>query len=296
MSVVKIWLCFKPILQILAGMKMDQETKMIPQILSFFDLGQPAKISPIKQGISNHNYFVETADDIFVVKFLVGQTAVNIENDIAIQKQLLNQNISSPGYFRSESGAYIFENNGLQAVVSRKIDGIVPTKINLTLAFEFGQKLSIFHKAVTELPYPNPKSLMNPEVSGIPSVIFSHDLPKGIIHGDFHLGNALVSFDQDKVIAILDFKEAAENLFLVDLAVTIMAICTSTNDYTLDDGLIREAIHGYQSQRKLCKTEQELLPEGINYAAKTWIKWFEDNNYARYAQKHQARLNSFVGL
>ena len=110
------------------------------------------------------------------------------------------------------------------------------------------------------------------------------------------MGNTLVNSEQDKVIAILDFEEAAENLLLVDLAVTIMAICTATNDYALDDDLIRETIRGYESHRRLCKTEQDLLPEAVNYAAKTWIKWFEDNNYARYAQKHQARLSSFVSL
>jgi Ser/Thr protein kinase RdoA (MazF antagonist) len=275
---------------------MSQETKMIPQILSFFDLGQPVKISPIKQGISNHNYFVETAEDVFVVKFLVGQTAVNIENDIAIQKQLASLNMATPSYLYSTSGNYVYKKQGLQAVISRKIEGIVPTKINLKLAFEFGQKLSLFHRAVTKLPHPNANSLMNPKVSGVPSVIFSHDLPRGIIHGDFHLGNALVSSAQNRVIAILDFEEAAENLFLVDLAVTIMAICTSTNDDVLDYGLMKETIRGYQSHRKLCKLEQGLLPEGINYAAKTWIKWFEDNNYVAYAQKHRVRLNSFVGL
>lgn len=268
---------------------------MIPQIMSFFNLGEPVRISPIKQGISNQNYFVETAKDVFVIKFLVGQTAVNIENDIAIQKQLLSLNVTTPTYLLSASGTYIYKNEGLQAVVSRKIAGIVPSKMNLELAFEFGQKLSIFHTAVTELPYPNDKSLINPEVSGVSSVIFAHDLPKGIIHGDFHLGNALVSSNQNKVIAILDFEEAAENLFLVDLAVTIMAICSSTDDYALDDGLIRETIHGYQSCRILCKAERELLPEAIKYAAKTWINWFEDNSFDRYAQKHRARLNSYVG-
>jgi len=275
---------------------MDQETELIPQILTFFDLGQPEEISPIKQGISNHNYFVETAEDVFVVKFLVGETAVNIENDIAIQKQLLRQNVTTPNYLPSPNGTYIYKNEGVQAVISKKITGIVPNQMNLKLAFEFGQKLSIFHKAVTKLPHPNPKNLMNPEISGVHSVIFSHDLPKGIIHGDFHLGNALVNSDQDTVIAILDFEEAAENLFLVDLAVTIMAICSSTEDYALNQGLIRETIRGYQSCRILGKAERELLSEALKYAAKTWIKWFEDNNFERYAQKHRARLNSVASV
>ena len=275
---------------------MTEEKRMIPQVLAFFDLGQPVKISLIKQGISNHNYFVETAEDVFVVKYLVGQTAVTIENDVAIQQQLLNQNITTPQYLRSTNNTYIYKNEGLQAVISKRIPGIVPNQMNLKLAFEFGHKLSVFHTAVTKLPHPNLKSLMNPKVSGIHSVIFAHDLPKGIIHGDFHLGNALVSSDQDKVIAILDFEEAAENLYLIDLAVTIMAIGTATNDDILDTGLIQETIRGYQSRRKLCQAERELLPEAIQYAANTWIKWFEDNKFERYAQKHRARLNSLVGL
>ena len=275
---------------------MISEIALIPQILSFFDLGQMTKISPIKQGISNHNYYVETAKDKYVLKFLVGQTAVNIENDIAIQKQLLRQNITTPLYLRGANNTYIYENRGLQAVISRKIAGTVPIRTNLKLAFEFGQTLAYFHTAVTKLPHPNPTSLMHPAVSGIDSVIFSHDLPRGIIHGDFHPGNALVSFEQDKVVAILDFEEAAENLFLVDLAVTIMASCASTDDYTLDERLIKETIRGYQTHKILSKAERNLLPAGIKYAAKSWIKWFEDNKFERYAQKHRARLNSFLRL
>ena len=102
--------------------------------------------------------------------------------------------------------------------------------------------------------------------------------------------------NQDQVIAILDFEETSENLFLIDLALTIMAICVSTNEHVIDMKLVRETIYGYQSIRSLSKAEKDLLPEAINYSAKAWIKWFRDNHYEKYAKKHEDRLKSFAGL
>ena len=42
--------------------------------------------------------------------------------------------------------------------------------------------------------------------------MFESDIPSGIIHGDFHIGNLLVtSRTSAKIAAMLDFEEAEEN-------------------------------------------------------------------------------------
>jgi len=273
------------------------EIQHIPEILSFFNLPSPLDIIFIKNGISNHNYLIKTQQNDYVVKFLINQTAQNIKNEIAIQKQLNHAGIKTLEYIQNKNKLYVFNDYNVRAVVSQKIDGVTPSKTNVKLAHCFGYKLALFHKYVTKLPYKNNRSLMNPNISGVHSDIFKHSIPKGIIHGDLHLGNVLVEKNnQDKIIALFDFEEAGENFYLIDLAVTTMGICSSGDKNTLNPNLIQATILGYESVRKLNQEEKALFSQAINYAAESWIKWFENNNYEKYAKKHKNLLKSFTEL
>lgn len=274
-----------------------EEIRNIPDIITFFGLGIQTSTAPITDGIANHNYLVETSQGEYVVKFLVSQTVENLENDISIQKQLKQAGIVSPQYLRSKDRRYIFASNNVNVVVSEKIDGVIPRKVHTKLAYDFGQKLATFHKFVVSLPHPNPKGLANPEVSGIKSPIFAQSLPQGMIHGDFHLGNVLVDpFDQDKIVAVLDFEEAGENIFIVDVAITVMAVCSSTNENAVESHLVQSTIKGYESVRKLSTNERTSFVDAIRYSAETWIKWFRENNHEKYAEKYRKRLNNFMQL
>ncbi|KKU28757.1 MAG: Homoserine kinase [Candidatus Amesbacteria bacterium GW2011_GWA2_47_11b] len=274
-------------------LKTDLETQSVSDVLAFFGIEIPREITRIGDGIANHSYIAKTNQGEYVVKFLVAQTTKNIENDIIIQKQLRRVGINTPLYIQNKDGRYIFNNNDTSAVVSERIDGVIPRKVMGKLAKDIGQKLAIFHKSVLKLSYPNNKGLMNPKVSGIVSELFAQSLPKGIIHGDLHNGNILVDpAEKDSVVAILDFEEAGENLYIVDLAVTLMSVCTSSDENIVDTDLMQAVTSGYESVRQLSKEEKYWLPEAIKYSAKAWIKWFNENGYDKYAEKHQMRLNS----
>lgn len=272
------------------------EIDVIPEILQFFSLEVPTKIQLIKESISNHNYLVETPNGKYVVRFLVNQSIESIKNDVIIQKKLAKVNVYAPKYIQNNAGVYVFNRKTITAVVSKKLDGIMPRITNTKLAYEFGHKLALFHSSIDQLPHINNKGLMNPQVSGISSSIYSMPLPSGIIHGDFHLGNVLVDSDsEEKILAILDFEEAGKNLYIVDLAVTIMAICSLKNN-VMDPALIKETFQGYEAVRKLKSIEKEVFSEAAKYAAKTWIKWFKENDYDKYAKRHQERLDTFKKL
>ena len=275
----------------------DSEIQIVPEIMSFFGLDAPSNISTVSDGIANHSYFVKSGENEYVVKFLIAQTTEGIENDIAIQNHLTESGIRTPEYIQNENGAILFHCNDVNAVVSHRIDGVVPRNVNIKLARDFGQTLATFHRYVTRLPYIHNKGLMNPQVSGIQSAIFDRSLPRGVIHGDLHLGNVLVdSHNRDRIVAILDFEEAGENPWIVDLAVCIMGVCSSTDENALDLDLIQAAIHGYESVRTLSGDEKASFPDAIRYSAETWIKWFGDNGYAKYAERHNQRLDSFWRL
>lgn len=278
----------------------NEEVEQIPHIASFFDIGLPGEIAAITDGIGNHNYFVNTLRGEYVVKFLVTQAPIGVENDVAIEKQLGLVGIKTPAYLQNRFGQYVYSSNGMNAVVAQKIIGSTPRFASRRLAYAIGAVLAQFHTSVTELPHPH-KGWMHPDVLGIYSEettqLCSKLLPQGITHGDMHIGNVIVSAERpDDVYAILDFEEVGDDAFVVDLARSILGVCYSENEDFLTSALVEAEIHGYESVRKLNEDEKRLLPQAVRYAADACIKWFREHGYERYVERHRKRADSFGSL
>ena len=263
----------------------------LTNIADFFDLGSISHSEAINRGLSNRSYIINTSSGDYVFKFLVVQNTNSITSDIAIQKQLKFAKIETPEYLQNNVGQYIFEKDGIKAVVSRKIEGVVPTISNPALARELGKSLALFHKHVTEIPYENKGALLHPSISGIFPNIDPKGFPSGIIHGDFHMENVLISPKNQKILAIMDFEEAHRNVYLIDLGILLMGAGANSND-KLSLVLLREIIKGYETSRKLEVNEKKLMIAAMEYSAKAWIKWFLANGYNKYATKHQYRLST----
>lgn len=280
----------------------EAELDSIPAVLSFFGLSPALSAVRINNGMSNHNYAVGTAGDEYVVKFLAGQTEEGVQNDLAIQRQLRRAGVGTPRYLPGLDGTPIYRGQDVIAVISRKIDGVTPTRRSVGLVRDTGRHLALFHTSVRTLPYRNDRELMNPTISGIMSdwarALFSASLPRGIIHGDLHDGNVLTDpSDPERVIAVLDFEEAGENLFLIDLALTVMAVSSATAwDSTFEPGLMHATLQGYESVRPLTEDEHGWLPTAMRYSSEAWITWFARNGYEDYARRHQRRYDSFRAI
>lgn len=228
---------------------------------------------------------------------MVTQTPRGIENDIAIQNQLIAAGVRTSTYIQNKNGEYIYCDKGAYAVILKKIDGVTPHYATGKLAFEIGKTLAIFHQKITTLPYPH-KGWMNPDAVGIHSKeakdLFAKPLPVGITHGDMHLGNVLINPETPNFVnAILDFEEAGNDLFIVDLARSILGVCYSKNGNSLLSELIESEILGYEFVRKLNEDEKILLPQAIKYASDACIKWFIKNGYEKYVESHRRRAASF---
>lgn len=275
----------------------NSEIQKIPKIVSFFGIGLPEKVFAITEGIGNHNYLINTSGGDYIVKFLMTQTPKGIENDIAIQNQLIAAGIRTSTYIQNKNGEYIYYDRGEHAVVSKNIEGVTPLYANRKLAFEIGKILAIFHQKIINLPHPH-KGWMNPDTVDIHSKeakdLFSKPLPAGITHGDLHLGNVLIDPEKpDFARAILDFEEAGNDLFIVDLARSILGVCYSMDGNSLVPELIESEILGYESVRKLNEEERTLLPQAIKHASDACIKWFIKNGYEKYVESHRRRAASF---
>jgi len=276
----------------------DIETVTIPDVLSFFELGHAREIAPAGFGMSNHNYLVDTDRGDYVVKLLVNQAPDTIENDMAIHRHLRAAGIATPEYVPNGDGQYVFHKGRVNAVVSRRIKGDTPRHMSADLAWDIGRHLALFHTVVRVLPRPNDIGLMNPAVAVVEPdttrALFGKPLPRGVIHGDLHRGNVLVDpRNPNRVIAILDFEEAGENLYLIDLAVTLISVGALPDSDSIEPELMDAATCGYETVRTLTDEERFWQLTALRYASEASINWFRANGYEWYARQHEGRRASF---
>lgn len=87
-------------------------------------------------------------------------------------------------------------------------------------------------------------------------------LPGGVVHGDLFRDN--VRWDGDAVVCVLDWESAADDAFVYDLAVTMLAWCCGD---ALDAGLMDAMRAGYEGERPLEAAEAAALPLALQAAA-----------------------------
>ena len=276
----------------------QKELDIILEVMKFFSLDIPHDIEAVSEGLSNRNYFVTTCKNAYFVKFVVNQNIKLIENDIAIQKQIKNSGLITPLYLPNLNGKYIFQKEDSTVVISKKIQGSIPRIVNKKLAFSIGAVLSQFHTIVKRLPH-DVKGWMDVHTTDIISEdvrrLKDAALPNGITHGDMHNGNVLVlPCHKDEVYAILDFEEVGKDLFLVDLARSILGVCGTKDGNELAFELVKAELDGYESVRRLTEIEKDMIPYAINYSAEVCIKWFIENSYEKYVDYHRCRAKSFI--
>jgi homoserine kinase type II len=86
-------------------------------------------------------------------------------------------------------------------------------------------------------------------------------LPSGVVHGDLFRDNVL--WQDDRIVALLDWESASDGSIIYDLAVTMLAWCCGD---TLDWNLARSMVAGYRSERELKPQEWEGLWWSMRFA------------------------------
>ena len=95
-------------------------------------------------------------------------------------------------------------------------------------------------------------------------------LPIGLVHGDLFLDNTL--FDGEKMVAILDFEEGCYDTLLIDVGMTIIGSCY-TSDHQLNLEAVRRFLDAYNAARPLTANEWKHLDCFVHYAALSIAFW-----------------------
>jgi len=95
-------------------------------------------------------------------------------------------------------------------------------------------------------------------------------LPKRIIHGDYSPHNIL--FNQNKLVAVLDFGDSDLHLRALDLARGLSTFA-SAGTYGIDERLSRIFLQSYQARERLSKKEVAAIPDLLRWRYFKNIIW-----------------------
>lgn len=276
---------------------------MINQIVKkagvFFGLGTVLSIERASEGLGNENYFVRTNDGKkYVMKLLRSQTIEGLENEMSILEQLKKTDIITAKFVVGKNRKIYFECGKHTVTCTEFINGDLRLKISDELSMELGKTLASFHTGVKYLPAKTdfwlskenalketkklPTTLLGKKIKKrIESTIyiFELNLPKGIIHGDLHLSNLVVT--PNNKIAIFDFEDVDENILLLDIAITSVSLLSKRNEKSV----VKNLLAGYESVRPLRELEQQSLPLAIRYVTGASAAWLLNEGHPHLAEE-----------
>lgn len=102
------------------------------------------------------------------------------------------------------------------------------------------------------------------QLESLQSAVGTPGLPRGLLHGDPFLDNALVSPTDGRLEGFVDLEDLCVGPLLFDIACCACACCFRPNDggalsNALDMGRMRALLHGYASERPLVPAESKVF-------------------------------------
>ena len=246
------------------------------RILRAHGLGEGGELTPIAAGSVTSNFFVETPAGRKFFRIYEEQDAAGVEYEWALLEHLEREGVPVPGRCRgpgpgearvSGKPTAIFELVGgeesCQAMVSprrARVIGETLAKIHQAgESFEWRREGRFEQSAVRErldFAAGHGRSELDAPIARLREVVaeveldWPAELPRGVIHGDMFRDN--VRWEGDEVVAVIDWESASDGILAYDIVVLILAWCYGD---TLDWGLARELLAGYDSLRPLTDAE-----------------------------------------
>jgi homoserine kinase type II len=261
----------------------DVSFEELEAFLTAYDLGEPHVFKGIAEGVSNSNYYLQTAKGAYILTLY----EMRVETEdlpfyLGLMEHLARAGIRCPTPVHARGGETSFMLNGRAAAILTFLDGVSlrrPTaehgqlagralaerhaagasftgKRANALGLQDWRKLAGDCLAEADSVADGLRALIQDELANLEEA-WPHALPQGIIHADLFPDNVL--FVADKVSGIIDFYFACNDALAYDLAVTLNAWCFES-DSAFNVTKARALIGGYQAKRALLPEERAALP------------------------------------
>lgn len=255
----------------------------LQRYLRLFNLGSLEAVSPIEGGTENSNYFVslnQSGEIKHYVLTLVEQRGFDeIPFFCQVMASLGQLGLPVVAPMPTLDGMTVTIFCGKPALLLPRVAGNHVTQVTPSHCRQLGQFMAQAHQGLqaTNLSRTNPygpnwfdqalnqyRPRMNPLASDLLGQIASEyrrlvalDLPRGLIHGDLFVDNALF-LEDGQLSGVIDFHHACTEMLIQDLAIAINDWCVSPA-MTIDSTLKNALLAGYEAVRPLLPEEHAAL-------------------------------------
>ena len=169
--------------------------------------------------------------------------------------------------------------------VSNTGDLLLPGKVEAQLASPVVQGHSMVAFVLDRLP----------RVRTIYSAAEALRLPSGLIHGDAFLDNTLYNAESLELEALVDWEDACNAPFVLDLAVAMAGNCFNACN-EIEFSRVKALLHGYVAKRPLNVEELSSLPDFLWAAVLACGAWRFSNFNVDHPDSPEATKNSYQGM
>ncbi len=264
----------------------------LAHIVAQYPIGTSLKLEEIPGGFGNSNFKLITTDGEFLLKICDEKDSAELNMQIRLLEHLRQYGYPTVYPILTKDQKPLTHEPFGSVMLYPFLQGEEPSPSANILA-QLGEALAKLHciPPVVGLPpfamgisqmHPFLKEVQDTEFATHPFVeslksqleeiepLLNLPLSKGLLHGDLFLDNTL--FDGEEMVAILDFEEGCYDTLLIDVGMTIIGCC-----YTSDDRLNLETVQrfldAYNAMRPFTESEWKHLDRFVHYAALSIAFW-----------------------
>jgi homoserine kinase type II len=272
--------------------------------LAHYTLGEVESLEGIAQGVENTNYFLTTTTGKYVLTLFEHIPREDLPFYVGLMDHLSRAGVRCPIPMPRDDGELLGELNGKPAVIVTCLPGAPRTHPSVADCRVAGDMLGRIHEAGVsydagldnwrgrawresfarklQARVSRPESDLIASENRFQAGHDNHELPVGVIHGDYFHDNVL--WDDAGEAGVIDFYFACDDVLAYDVAIAVNDWCVNP-DATLDDKRTRAFLQGYEHHRPFERTERELWPVMLRRAAlRTWLGRLGYNHFPRESE------------
>ena len=269
-----------------------------------YSVGRLVRLEPIKAGIENTNYFVDTSQGRYVLTLFERLPAAELPFYLELMAHLARHGIPCPAPIADLSDRYLQALKGKPAALVTRLPGKSIERPGVAECGELGMLLGRMHLAGRSYAgyLENPRGprwwriaardvhpfldqekneLLRRELEFQSAQRFP-DLPRGPVHADLFRDNAL--FERGRISGVIDFYFAGVDCLLYDVAVCANDWCLAdpATDARLDPARARALLEGAASVRPFADLERRAWTVMLRAAAlRFWLSRLHDFHLPR---------------
>ena len=244
--------------------------------------------SSIGDWSSNENFLIKCQEGTFIFVILEEQGHEEVTRMVSWLLWLEKHNIDTSRLIPTIQGDWVIDVGGKPAYMKTYLEGsvqrqhtlgelkqagaalgkvhMVPSPANIRLDHYYEKPM--FSEMIGKNIDPDYENWLEQRLKFLKSRLETQ-LPKGLIHGDLFWDNVL--FEDQKIVAIIDFEMACDHVFVFDIGMALVGLCSPDHQFQVDAG--RAFLEGYQQVRPIQKEEKKALQYYMEYTAVRTSNW-----------------------